>query len=258
MTLLSRGWARFPADGRSRAWAAAAWDAARPLLDDPVQAHWWRHGATWFAGVGVLPNEMDGAVGGVPLAGSALDALNWTGGWHRAQVSVTRPGYPGRDAGESDAAHRYRRTRDAAHVDGLLPVGSERRRMAREYHGFILGIALTEADPDAAPLVVWEGSHRIVGEAFRTALGAVPVDDWAGVDLTETYHTARRAAFETCRRVPLPLAPGEGVLVHRLALHGVAPWEPGATADPDGRAIAYFRPEIAADAWLRDDRVLTP
>jgi hypothetical protein len=47
---------------------------------------------------------------------------------HRAQVSVTYPGYPAPDPEESDAAHRFRRDRDAAHLDGLLPVGPEKRR----------------------------------------------------------------------------------------------------------------------------------
>lgn len=250
MSLDAEGWARFPADERSRVWARAAWAAARPLLDDPAEAHWWRHGATWFAGVGVLPNAPDGAVNDVPLAGPALDALGWSGAWDKAQVSVTRPGYPRQGTGESDAAHRYRRNRDAAHVDGLLPVGPERRRMAQEYHGFILGIALTEADAAAAPLVVWERSQQIIGAAFRSALGPVPIKDWAGTDLTDVYHAARREVFDTCTRVPVPLAPGEAVVVHRLCLHGVAPWRAGAGASPDGRAIAYFRPEVDPEAWL--------
>jgi len=39
--------------------------------------------------------------------------------------------------------------------------------------------------------------------------------------------------------------------VHRLALHGIAPWAEGATAGPDGRMIAYFRPEAGGPAgWL--------
>lgn len=244
------GWRRFPADNRSRAWAAAARAAGCALMDDPANAHWWRHGGTWFAGVNLLPNGPEGALAGVPLAGPAIDWLDWAGGWDAAQVSVVRPGYPRQDPGESDAAHRFRRNRDAAHVDGLLPVGSRRRRMVRETHGFILGIGLSAAGAGAAPLVVWEGSQVPVARAFRAALSKCAPDNWPDQDLTDVYQGARRAVFETCRRVEVPLGPGEAVVVHRLAVHGIAPWVPGATSDPDGRMIAYFRPAVALDAWL--------
>jgi hypothetical protein len=93
---------------------------------------------------------------------------------HPAQVSVTYPGYPRQDPGESDAAHRFRRDRDAAHLDGLLPVGPEKRRFLRETHAFILGIAVTEASEGAAPLVVWEGSHRMIRDVFAQAFDGVP------------------------------------------------------------------------------------
>ena len=58
--------------------------------------------------------------------------------------------------------------------------------------------------------------------------------------------------FETCRRVTVPAQPGEAYLVHRLALHGVAPWEDGAEAPEEGRMIVYFRPEFPAGGrdWL--------
>jgi hypothetical protein len=45
--------------------------------------------------------------------------------------------------------------------------------------------------------------------------------------------------------------PGEATLLHRLTLHGVAPWEPSATAPPEGRIIAYFRPLMSSvKDWL--------
>ena len=50
--------------------------------------------------------------------------------------------------------------------------------------------------------------------------------------------------FESCERVVVHAEPGEAYIVHRLALHGVAPWVDGAEAGPDGRMIVYFRPEI--------------
>ena len=245
-----KGWARFPADARSLAWTAAARVAGRALLDDPAHDHWWRHGRTWFAGVNLLPNTPEGAIEGVPLAGPAIDALGWTGDWDKAQISVTRPGYPGRDAGETDAAHRFRARRDAAHVDGLLPVGPDRRRMPKESHAFILGLPLTEADPGASPLVVWEGSHLRIANAFRQALAGVPEADWPDTDLTDIYHSTRRAVFRDCPRVTLTARPGEALLVHRLALHGIAPWESGATAAREGRMIAYFRPHIPLKQWI--------
>ena len=123
--------------------------------------------------------------------------------------------------------------------------------MLREPHAYILGLPLSEASADASPLVVWEGSHRIMRYAFADVLGAHPVEGWADIDLTEVYHAARRTCFDTCTRVALPAKPGEATLVHRLALHGVAPWGDDAKAGPDGRMIAYFRPELPDwSAWL--------
>ncbi|MEZ5913033.1 MAG: hypothetical protein R3D84_13125 [Paracoccaceae bacterium] len=160
-----RGWQRFGAEPATRDWVAAALPAARAAQGDPRHAQWWRHGRTWFAGVNVLDNDTDGRVGDGPaLAGAAVGfarALGTLAGpaWDHAQVSVVRPGYPRRDAGESEAAHRFRKLRDAAHLDGLLAEGADRRRFIREPHAFILGIGLTKAEAGAAPLVVWQGSH---------------------------------------------------------------------------------------------------
>ncbi len=71
------------------------------------------------------------------------------------------------------------------------------------------------------------------------------------MDVTEAYHAARREVFETCARVVVHARPGEAYLIHRLALHGVAPWRAGAKAPPEGRMIAYFRPEIGSPAdWI--------
>ena len=57
--------------------------------------------------------------------------------------------------------------RDAAHLDGVLPVGSDKRRMVKEPHAWIVGLSLNAADAGAAPLVVWEGSHLVMGAALR-------------------------------------------------------------------------------------------
>jgi len=143
----------------------------------------------------------------------------------------------------------FRRDRDAAHVDGLLPEGPKRRRHLREAHGFVLGLPLNATSAQASPMVVWEGSHLLMRAAFEAALKGVDPADWGEVDLTDIYQETRRTCFETCKRVEIHATPGEAYLVHRLALHGVAPW--GAGAADAGRMIAYFRPELRCVAqWL--------
>ena len=163
---------------------------------------------------------------------------------HKAQVSVIYPGYPRPRRGENETAARYRAKRDAAHVDGLKPSGLDRRRRIDEPHAWVLGIPLTPASANAAPLVIWDGSHKIMGAAFRKALIDVPVVEWGTFDITDAYQAARREVFESCRRIELPANPGEAYVLHRHCLHGVAPWGADATASPDGRMIAYFRPEF--------------
>ena len=243
-----RGWRRVATEGIARWAAAAAPVAARAVAQSDVA---WRAGGTWFVGLDALPNGADGSVGGVALPWGDLGLAPVP--LHPAQISVTRPGYPQPDPGESAASYAFRRSRDAAHLDGLLPVGPQKRRMVKEPHDWILGLPLNPAEAGAAPLVVWEGSHRIMGQALRAALadGAGPPEDR---DITEAYQAARRVVFATCPRVELPGRPGEAVILHRHLIHGVAPWAAGAQADPPGRMVAYFRPLCASVAdWLRDD-----
>ena len=230
-------------------WLRFAIPAAEQALADPANAAQWQCEGTWFLGLDALNNDAQGRIGqGPALSGAAVTcAAAACGGLpplHCGQLSVMRSGYPRPRAGESAAGFRYRAQRDAAHVDGLHAVGSERRRYLREAHGFVLGIPLNEAGPDAAPLVVWEGSHEIMRAAFRSALQAHDPARWAEVDLTETYVAARKACFDACRRVPVRVPLGGAFVLHRLALHGVAPW-----TEPDNhpgaeRRIAYFRPEL--------------
>ena len=256
MSWLSAGYQVFGPDPEVAEWLETAGPAALACARDPdLRARWLRHGGTWFAGVNVLGNDAAGRVGGAPLRGAALRAAEEVTGplaLDPGQVSVTYPGYPSQDAGESDAAHRFRARRDAAHLDGLLPVGPDRRRMLKEPHGWILGLPVTDCGAGAAPLVVWEGSHDLM----RARLGAVlrdhPREAWDEVDLTDAYHAARREAFETCPRRELSARPGEALLLHRLVLHGVAPWQAGAGAPPEGRAIIYFRPHLPGGIkdWL--------
>lgn len=251
--LLSRGWAFFAPEPGLSDWVQAARAAARPVIAAAPRVC----EGTWVVGVDALANDAAGGVDGVALCSTALKTAEALWGrlpLHRAQISTVFPGYPRPRAGEGEAAFRYRLRRDGAHVDGLLPIGPARRRMLRERHAWLLGLPLTEAAPGASPFVLWEGSHHILRRAFERALSGVAPRDWAEVDLTETYHAARREVFATCPRVPLHGPPGAAWLVHRLVLHGVAPWQEGVPAPPEGRMVAYFRPEFSADGrddWLR-------
>jgi len=246
----ARGWCRFPFDPAVAEWAAAARPVAEETLHDPdLRARWLRCGGTWFAGVNALPNDADGAVPGravPPLSGAAVDFVGHVLGfgdiaWDRAQVSICFPGYPQPWEGESDAAFRFRRDRDAAHVDGLRRFDGRRRRLG-EGHAFILGLPLTETPPEAAPFTVYEGSHELMRRAFRDRFAGIAPADWPAEDITEAYVAARALAFETCPRVAVHARPGEAYVAHRLVLHGVAPW--GAAGGDGPRAITYFRPEI--------------
>ena len=244
-TLGDDGFLHLPYADDTAAWATAAFAAAREALQAPGDM---RHGGTWRVGLDELPNAPDGSIGGVPLAGAWTAHIDPPDHWHRAQLSVVYPGYPRQDPDESAANHRFRLTRDAAHVDGLIAIGPDKRRHLLEPHAFILGLPLTDAT--ASPLVVWPGSHHIMQAAFATALKGIPPARWGDVDLTETYTDARRRVFATCPRTELCARPGEATLLQRHLVHGVAPWGTG-TAPPDGRIIGYFRPEVAAVAdWL--------
>jgi hypothetical protein len=244
--LESKGYTRFSFDPRLAAWAAHTASTSSAILSDPSHEKWWRHQRTWFVGVDALPNDREGRLpGGPPLVGEAIDflgeQLGFVGPWHRGQLSVCFPGYPQRDAQESEAQHKFRLTRDAAHVDGLHGEGPAKRRHFREAHQFILGIPLNAASAEHSPLVVWEGSHLVMQEMFAQVFAGIPEIQWGEVDLTEAYHAARKRCFETCRRVAVHAQPGESYVIHKFALHGVAPWM-GDDASSGSRMIAYFRP----------------
>ncbi len=252
-----KGWVTFARDADLRSWVRAAYDIALERVNDPKErARWLQCEGTWFVGVDALPNDAKGTVGHAgPLTGQAFKTVQALYGalpLHKAQVSVVYPGYPRPRHGESEAAFGYRLRRDAAHVDGLLGVGPDKRRMLIERHAYILGLPMTDCNHYASPLTVWEGSHEVMRAAFRKALGHLDQAEWDKVDLTEIYKATRREVFETCRRVTVTAVPGEAYLVHRLALHGVAPWEADAKAPAEGRMIAYFRPEWPepSDLWL--------
>jgi hypothetical protein len=239
-------WQRIGPHPAIRAWAEAASAAALDVLAASPEP--WRCGGTWFVGVDALPNGSDGEIDGIPFPWGALPLASEP--LHPAQLSVIRPGYPRPSTEETPAAFAYRRDRDAAHLDGLLPTGPEKRRMVKEPHAWILGLPLN--DSTASPLTVWEGSHEVLRAALLDALTPHPPETWGEIDITDAYQAARRTVFATCRRIELPVRPGEATLLHRLALHGVAAWKPEDTAPPEGRMIAYLRPLLpSVETWLK-------
>ena len=240
-----RGWQLIDHHPSIAAWASAAHTLALKTLatrDEP-----WRCGDTWLVGVDALANDPSGSV---PGAAFPWDALPLTPEpLHPAQLSVIKPGYPQPSPSEAEPAFKYRLNRDAAHLDGLIaqPNGA---RMMQEPHHWILGLPLNESD--ASPLVVWDGSHEILRSALIRALADISPENWGSVDLNPAYQAARRVIFATCTRRLLPAKPGQATLLHRLTLHGVAPWQANETAPPDGRIIAYLRPQMpSVQAWLK-------
>lgn len=243
--MVTPGWQRIGPHPSIASWADAARQAALNILASTTEP--WRCGGTWFVGVDALPNDPDGSINGTPFPWDALplapEAL------HSAQLSVIRPGYPQPSPDESPAAFAFRRDRDAAHLDGLLAIGPDKRRMVKEPHAWILGLPLNETP--ASPLTVWEGSPDLVRKALLSALNPHPPETWADIDLTDAYQEARREVFATCRRIELPAKPGQATLLHRLTIHGVAAWKPEDEATPEGRMIAYLRPQLdSVQDWL--------
>ncbi len=243
--MVTAGWQRIGPDPLIAEWAEAARIAALDTLSTTTEP--WRCGRTWFVGVDALPNSPEGGISGTPFPWQSLPLSPEP--LHKAQLSVIRPGYPQPSPDETPAAFAYRRDRDAAHLDGLLPIGSDKRRMVKEPHAWILGLPLN--DTTAAPLTVWEGSHEILRVALLVALTPHPPETWGDIDITEAYQRARKQVFDTCPRIEVPVTQGEATLLHRLTLHGVAPWKPGVAAPPEGRMIAYLRPQLTSvKDWL--------
>ena len=251
------GWCRFKYDESLMEWIIDTLPFARETIVAKQNFCWLRCGGTWFAGVNVLTNGNNGAINASgPIRGIAVDFIRETLGydnfdWDQGQVSVCYPGYPRPMPEESEAAFRYRRDRDAAHIDGLLPEGPDRHRHLREYHGFILGIPMVDFSSGASPLVLWEGSHEIIRETFIEIFQELPAHGWGEVNITEAYHEVRRKVFDRCKRVEIHARPGEAYLLHRFTLHGISPWQKGASATGDGRMITYFRPQTDdPEGWL--------
>ena len=74
------------------------------------------------------------------------------------------------------------------------------------------------------------------------------------MDSTPAYEKAREQCFKSCARVSVEAEPGEAYVVHRLALHGIGPWNADLYSKP--RVVVYFRPEMTGEQlpfrWLFD------
>ena len=252
-----KGWSKFCFDKNIFNWTKAVIPTCKKIEKNREHIQdWMRCGDTWFVGVNILDNDQQGRVSDGPILSGEiikfikkeiLPGVNWD----RGQLSIMYKGYPKITPGETVASFKFRLNRDAAHIDGLLPIGPDRHRMLREPHAFVLGVPLNVTDQNASPMVVWEESNIIIREYFVNLLSKYDVDEWGRTDLTQCYQEARRICFEKCERVIVHAVPGEADLVHRLTLHGVAPWTAKHSVTGEGRMICYFRPPLKdVSQWL--------
>jgi hypothetical protein len=233
------------------AWAKHTTPQAVEAANNPEnRANWLRCQGTWFVGVDVLSDY-------IPLPDPVLKAAHSAVGqdqlkWGAGQISTCYKGYPKQDTNETAPMFNYRRNRDFAHLDGLKAVGPKRARKMEEFHGFILGIPLNKTPSNAAPFVIWEGSHLIFRDMLAKAYAGVTPENWPQVDITEIYQQTRAEIFKTCKRVELHAKPGEAYIAHRFALHGMAAWDEDLDGPDEGRMVAYFRPYWQGDlrGWL--------
>ncbi|MEE2774402.1 MAG: hypothetical protein VYE27_05785 [Pseudomonadota bacterium] len=249
------GWTIFDYDRDMHCWAAAVKEGLNSSFND-IRDSDLRCGQTWFTGVNYLKNDGTGKFGGVPLTGASVNQIYSRFGeyykkWDQAQISICFPGYPQPSEGESESVINYRTNKFSAHVDGILPIGRARRRFAREYYAFILGIPISKFNRHAAPLIVWEKSHLIMQDFLSRYYRNNLTIDKEAIDITDVFRIARAKIFDTCNKKIVWARIGESYLLHRLTLHGIHPWTPRGKAEKCGRIIAYFRPDLIDDKlWL--------
>ena len=271
-SFLANGWLKFDYDHKIYHWV----NVAKKKVFNRYNSGdfgWnnFRCGNTWFVGVNFLGNDKTASLNGACFEGIPVTEIKSYFGhnikyWDEAQVSICWPNYPLQSDNETHNAFNFRVNRYAAHVDGILPFGREKRRFLKDPHAFIFGIPITYCDYKTAPVVVWEGSHLIMREAFKRTYNASDSKNWDKIDVTNVYQKARSRVFETCQMKRLYVNLGESYLIDRLAVHGIAPWEPRepkkngvSTKDiknqpeiKNGRAVIYFRPsfDITSD-WIK-------
>jgi hypothetical protein len=257
--LASQGWVQLPVSTELEAWQNHALPLALQCMQARDLQHWWRYQKTWFVGVNALSNDSTGALDTGPSLPTGLlkqltDYVACTRlDLDQAQVSACMPGYPKASPNEPTTSFAFRNTYFAAHMDGLHTLGLQRRRHLIEQHSFILGIPLSKHLPEAGPVMVWPGSHKLVQAWLQSELGHLPAEQWQDVDLTASYQTMRQQVLASMQPVPIHAPLGGAYLIHRHAIHGQGHWpENIANVGDNGRIIAYFRPCLhTAQNWLR-------
>ncbi len=251
------GWAVVEKDNLLLEWISEAKKVTKDRISSRnFDREQMRCGGTWFVGMNFLNNDYSGSLNKVTFDGKAVSSILDRYGiffehWDKAQVSICYDGYPKPGKSETEASFLYRIKKFGAHVDGILPLGETRRRYAREYHNFIFGIPLVNFNKFAAPVVVWEGSHKIMRRFLSQKLLKNSSKFWKDQDITHLYHEARREVFLHCRKKIIVVPIGGSYILHRLSLHGIMPWGKNGHAEGSNRMIAYFRPLLKeAKFWL--------
>ena len=259
----ARGWVRLGWDRPDGGLGGKAASGPTMALTQASEGAEFRCDGAWFPGDQYRwPTAQTAArrsLGVPPLGGAPLrflaEALGFAGlAFDRAQLSVCFPGYP-RQGARGD---RGRLRLSLASATPPMSTGCGARCRARADGGSRRPTASSSACRWWRPIRPRARSRsgrartRSCAAPSREAFAGAPPERWREIDVTEAYQEARQRCFETCARVPLPARRGESTIVHRLALHGVAPWTAPANAPP--RAIAYFRPDpfpgAAPDWWL--------
>ena len=246
-SFFERGWVRFPFDPEIATWVGAARAPAVQTLDDPeLRRLWLRCGGTWFAGVNALPNTADGALpehAVPPLGGRAIEFIARHLGLVRirmgqgagldlfSRLSATlRRGKRGRIW--FSIAPRRCACRRVAPVRSGPPKNTQRNPWVHPWPSADRCTRQRCADGGLRRLATKSCAGRFQNAWRVSRRGTGRRKMW-----TEAYVSARRQCFERCPRVTIPARLGEVYLVHRLCLHGVAPWPVGA-ADGSSRGHA--------------------
>ena len=218
-----------------------------------------RCGSTWFVGANFLDNSSNGNIGTKSMSKFFFSNISKKFGpnikyWDKAQVSICWPGYPKKDAKETKKSYDFRIKRFASHIDGVIPFGSKKRRFAKELHAFILGFPLHNNCLDCAPLVLWEGSHKIFRNFFKEIYEGISFNKISNIDITELYNECRKKVFKNCEVKKITPQFKQPYLLDRHVLHGIDEWreKKNVKCSPknhrllnslsDGRIIVYFRP----------------
>ncbi len=218
-----------------------------------------RSGSTWFVGTNFLDNNSQGKIGNRQLSKKIIDNIsNYFGTkiqyWDKGQVSICWPGYPKKDTLESEKSFNFRIKRFASHIDGIIPLGLQKRRFAKEYHAFILGLPIMNNFKNNASLVVWEGSHKIFRNFFRNIYDGVSSNKISDTDITELYNECRNKVFTKCNVKKIVPNFKQPYLLDRHLLHGIDQWKDPNSGSyaiknkhlvnnlSNGRIVVYFRP----------------